>query len=204
MESNGTAEIDVPAPLISGEDARINERFHLFPKQRLEAVAIAGGIIGGLSGFYDGITISSLRYLTENGHRLPRTVGGWYFYHKKKNYVMIVDGFKQGFKQGGKLSLAVTGFFGLEAFFDRYIRKDTIDMFNTTAAAMITCGVYGVYNRLSRIQTIKYIKRGSLMGLSLGFSQDMLVWIRGGRIWYMDSLGIQNPRASKEETIFEA
>lgn len=186
-------------------DMRIHERFHLYPKDRLQAVAIVGGIIGAFSGFYDGVSMASLRYLTENGHRLPRKVGGWYFYHKKKNYVMIMNGCKEGLKQGTKLSLTVTGFFGLEAFFDTYVRHNTIDLLNTTAAAMITCGVYGVYHRLSKVQTIKYVKRGALLGLSLGFSQDMLIWIRGGRIWYLESLGIVNPRIqAKEDTLFEA
>lgn len=176
------------------DDARKNERFHLFPKERLEAVSMVSGFVGVGTGFYEGIKHSSLRYLTENGHRLPRTVGGWYFYHKKKNYVMILQGCKDGLKQGTKFSIGVTTFFGIELLIDKYLRNNTIDFLNTTGAGMLMAGIYGSWNRLSRVQTIGYIRKGGLLGLSMGFAQDLMIWTRGGRIWYIDKLGIKNPR----------
>lgn len=173
-------------------DPYINERFHLAPYQRLGAVASVGGIIGAFSGFYEGIKLGSLRYLTENGHRLPRTVGGWYFYHKKKNYVMIVGGCKAAVIQSIKFSGAVTGLFAIEAAID-YVRNQ-IDFANTTVAAAITAGTYAWYNKLTRVQSANYIKKGGLLGLSLGVTQDLIIWRRGGHIWYMDKLGIVNPQ----------
>lgn len=173
-------------------DPAINERFHLFPYQRLGAVASVGGLIGAFSGFYEGIKIGSLRYLIENSHRLPRTVGGWYFYHKKKNYVMIVGGCKLALVQGAKYSGAMTGLFGIEAIID-YIRG-TIDFASTTAAATITAGTYAWYTQLSRMQSANYMKKGALLGLSLGVTQDLIIWRRGGHIWYMDKLGVVNPQ----------
>lgn len=174
-------------------DLRINERFHLFPFERLQALSMTSGVIGGFSGVYDGIKSSSLRYLTENGHRLPKTVGGWYFYHKKKNYVMIIAGAKNGVRQGLKYSVAVGGFFGLEWLIDTYVRG-TIDFMNTTAAATIFSGFYSAYNKLSRVQSIGYIKKGGALGLSLGITQDLLIFARGGRVWYLDKLGIRIPK----------
>lgn len=182
-------------------DPQREERFHLFPEERLKVVAILGGCVGGMQGFYLGVKIASLRYLTENGHRLPTKVGGWYFYHKKKNYVMLVNGIRLACVLGGKMSLAVTGFFGLEYAIDRYVRGGTIDLANTTAAAMISGAIFGVYNGLSRIQTVKYVKQGAILGLSLGISQDLMIWTRGGKVWYMDKLGILNPRFKHEREV---
>ena len=99
------ADISIDAESIETQDLRRNERFHMYPSERLEAFTLTAGIIGGFAGFFDGVKRASLRYLTENSHRMPKTVGGWYFYHKKKNYVMIIDGCATGFKQGCKLSL---------------------------------------------------------------------------------------------------
>ena len=92
-------------------DVRYNERFNMFPLERVQSIAMITGTIGGFAGFYEGIKTSSLRYLTENGHRLPKNVGGWYFYHKKKNYVMLTQGLKTGLRQGTKYSLLVSLFF---------------------------------------------------------------------------------------------
>lgn len=175
-------------------DWRRNERFHMFPRERMKAFAAVGGVIGGLSGFYSGIKQASLRYLTENGHRLPRTVGGWYFYHKKKNYVMIIQGFKQGVRLGTKYTGGVLAFFGTELLIDKYLRNGTIDFLNTTLAGMVWAGFYGKWRQLSRVQIVNQIKRGGMLGLSIGVAQDLMIWTRGGRIWYIDRLGIKNPR----------
>lgn len=186
------------------EDPRANERFHMYPMQRIKAVSLAGGVLGACSGFYDGVRLSSLRYLTENSHRLPKTVGGWYFYHKKKNYIMIINGSKEAAKQALKFSSIITVFFGLEAIIDKYIRYDTIDFLNTTIASALTFGTYGIYNNLSTRQTINYMKRGSLLGLSMGVSEDLLIWSRGGKIWYMDKIGIMSPHRNKDDDLFHA
>ncbi|MCP8718560.1 MAG: hypothetical protein M5F18_04595 [Asgard group archaeon] len=138
-----------------------------------------------MAGFYDGVRTSSLRYLTENAHRLPKTVGGWYFYHKKKNYIMVVSGVKQALKTGFKFGGAVGGFFGMEYLFDS-VRGNTIDFMNTTAAALITSTVYARFNQLSYIQTRKMIVKCSALGLFLGLAQDYLIHARKGRVWYFD------------------
>ncbi|KAG7192155.1 uncharacterized protein KQ657_002520 [Scheffersomyces spartinae] len=160
-----------------------------------ETMALLAALVGGVSGFYEGTKLSSLRYLTENGHRLPTTVGGWYFYHKKKNYVMLLSGMKTGLKHSFRYSVSVTSFFGLEWILDTYVRSGTIDMANTTIASMISAFGYAKLNHLSAIQTRKYMGRGFLLGLSLGFTQDMLIFTRGGYVWYLDKLGIKNPQA---------
>lgn len=64
-----------------------------------------------MSGFYDGVQKAAARYLLENGHRLPKTKGGWYFYHKRKNYEIIVGGTSTGIKRGLKYGGAVGSLF---------------------------------------------------------------------------------------------
>ncbi|CUM65470.1 uncharacterized protein PRCAT00003112001 [Priceomyces carsonii] len=178
-----------------------NDRFHLRPAERMKAVASVSALIGGMTGLYEGIKTSSLRYLAENGHRLPRNVGGWYFYHKRKNYVMIINGCKEGVKLGLKFSTAVTGFFGLEWFIDSYVRNGTIDFLNTTIAATISSSVYALYRGLSGTQMRSYMKKGCALGLSFGISQDLLIFVRGGHIWYLDGLGIKNPRKIEDSKL---
>lgn len=92
-------------------DPRQNERFHLYPRDRIEALATTSGLIGLMSGFYDGVQKAAARYLLENGHRLPKTKGGWYFYHKRKNYEIIVGGTSTGIKRGLKYGGAVGSLF---------------------------------------------------------------------------------------------
>ncbi|RLV90112.1 hypothetical protein JA1_004815 [Spathaspora sp. JA1] len=168
-------------------DLRKNERFHMYPKDRIYALTITGAVIGGGVGFYDGIKLASLRYLIENGHRLPKTVGGWYFYHKKKNYVMLVSGVKAGLYQSLKYSSLIGCFFGLEYGFD-YIRNNTVDFINTTCAASILTSVYVATHQLSPRQSRKLIFKGTAIGLGLGLIQDFLISQRNGRIWYLEKL----------------
>lgn len=161
-----------------------SERFHLKPYDRLMAVATVSGAIGMSLGFYEGIKLSSLRYLTENAHRLPTTVGGWYFYHKKKNYVMVIAGCKQAVKYGLKYSLGVSSFFAIEAGLD-YVRH-TKDFLNTTLAGTLMAFAYGTSKHMSRVQRLNYVKKGGFLALMLGIGQDFLISARGGDIWYVN------------------
>lgn len=181
---------------MNSPDARSNERFHMFPLERVQNIAMLAGTIGVFTGFYEGIKVSSLRYLTENGHRLPKNVGGWYFYHKKKNYVMLTQGLKTGVRQGAKYGSAMSVFFATEALLDQI--RGQIDFINTTINSTLFFTGYGVYKQLSRQQVINYGKKGLFFGLSIGFCQDLMIWIRGGNIWYIDELGIKNPRFSPD------
>lgn len=188
---------------VAQEDPRLNERFHIFPKERIEALAGTAGVVGALSGFYDGVQLSSLRYLVENGHRLPKTVGAWYFYHKKKNYVMMIGGVRAAVIQGVKYSSAVGSVFALEAMIDHYVRNDAIDFVNTTAASMIVAASYAACNRMTYPLTKRLVLRGMGFGLSLGITQDLLIFARGGHVWYLNKIGIKNPVSAKEVTPLE-
>lgn len=163
-----------------------NERFHLKPYDRITAVATASGLIGMGLGFYEGIKLSSLRYLTENAHRLPKTVGGWYFYHKKKNYVMVIAGCQNAVRHGLRYSLGVSSFFLLEAGLD-YVRHAT-DFMNTTIAGSMVAFAYGTSKHMSRVQRLNYVKKGGFLALVLGIGQDFMISARGGDVWYAKRL----------------
>ena len=165
-------------------DPRLSERFHLYPRDRIEALATTSGLIGLMSGFYDGVQKSAARYLLENGHRLPKTKGGWYFYHKRKNYEIIVGGTSEGIKRGLKYGGAVGSLFLLEYGLD--YGRGQIDFLNTTLAALIGTTVYTRFQHLSRLQTRKMIMRGTTAGLLLGIIQDSLIYARLGHLWYVD------------------
>ncbi|WVQ77178.1 hypothetical protein IAR50_006861 [Cryptococcus sp. DSM 104548] len=58
----------------------------------------------GLSiGFVRGGSRARLRFLAENAHRMPKTVGGWYFYTKTRNYRVIQGALKSGGRYGAAL-----------------------------------------------------------------------------------------------------
>ena len=62
---------------------------------------------------------ASLRFLAENAHRPPRTVEGWYFYKKTKNYRVMWGGLKGAGVEATRLSLIGAGYVGLEMGMER-------------------------------------------------------------------------------------
>lgn len=65
-------------------------------------------------GFLRGSRAASLRFLAENAHRAPKTVEEWYFYHKSKNYRVILGGLKQSGRDGARLGGAGVLWVGFE------------------------------------------------------------------------------------------
>lgn len=159
------------------------QRFHLHPTIRLSGIAFFSGFYGLLSGGRKTYNETSLRFLAENSHRLPKTKGHWYFYHKRKNYVCMKESLGAGMKTGIKYSFVATSYFGLEAFFD-YVRGK-IDFINTTAATVIAGGSYAKYHQLSKYATLKMMKNGLFIGLINGVMQDALYYVRNGELWYL-------------------
>ncbi|GEQ71343.1 hypothetical protein JCM33374_g5026 [Metschnikowia sp. JCM 33374] len=159
-----------------------SQRLHLFPKERVYTVAVVAAMVGSGQGFFSGVKSSSLRYLTENAHRLPRTVGGWYFYHKKKNYIMLLAGFKQAATLAVKYSIGVSAFLGVEAGLD--FTRGTTDFINTTIVGAAASYAFGSYKHMTRVQKFNYVKKGSLLALCYGLAQDAMIYGRGGYVWY--------------------
>lgn len=162
-----------------------NERLHATPYDRLRAVAVGSACIGAASGLYEGIKSSSLRYLTENAHRLPTTVGGWYFYHKRKNYVMITSACRQAVISATRFSAGVSTYFLLEALLDEI--RGTKDFLSSAAAGGALTYLLGYFKHMTPIQRFGYARRGLFIGMVLGIAQDGLMNSRGGYIWYVQA-----------------
>ncbi|KAJ3981538.1 hypothetical protein F5890DRAFT_1535106 [Lentinula detonsa] len=89
-------------------------RIHLAVPTRLLIVPSVAFIVGATIGLVRGGRASSLRFLAENAHRPPRTVKGWYFYNKTKNYRVLLGGMKGAAKESGKLVAISVGWVGIE------------------------------------------------------------------------------------------
>lgn len=152
---------------------------------RVSLTVLAGGTYGLMSGFYGGFKRGSLQFLALNAHRLPKTKGAWYFYHKRKNYVVLKSGFLSGFRGAFKFGTATGAYFGLEAYLD-YIRG-TIDFLSTTTAATTVGVAYALTSRLSKVQTMTSARNAFLFGLGTGLIQDGLRYMRGNDVWYLPS-----------------
>ncbi|OZJ01816.1 hypothetical protein BZG36_04815, partial [Bifiguratus adelaidae] len=103
------------------ETAKAEKPFHplaragLLPQERILLMTIVGSLWGFVAGSYIGGRQSGLQYLAENAHRLPRTVQGWYFYHKTKNYKVMYGGIKRGARYAGQTGAVVMAYATLEA-----------------------------------------------------------------------------------------
>ncbi|KAF9046065.1 hypothetical protein BDZ89DRAFT_1007864 [Hymenopellis radicata] len=75
-------------------------RISLTVPPRLLVLPPAIFLLASTIGFVRGSRAASLRFLAENAHRPPRTVQGWYFYQKTKNYRVAFAGLKGAGKEG--------------------------------------------------------------------------------------------------------
>ncbi|KAA8916351.1 hypothetical protein TRICI_001494 [Trichomonascus ciferrii] len=167
------------------------QRLNLAPVVRVTLAGSIGGLYGLATGFYNGFTRSALQYLAENAHRMPSTKGGWYFYHKRKNYVVLKVGMVQGFKQMVRFGAIASTYFGIEAYIDRI--RGTID-FGSSMLAAGTVGLgYGLTAGLSRKQTIRSARSFMIFGGIVGFLQDVIRYKKGNDVWYVRRLQRQTP-----------
>ncbi|CAG8776082.1 18708_t:CDS:1 [Racocetra persica] len=111
-------------------------RASLTPTERITTVLYFTGAWSLILGSYEGGKKAGLQYLAENAHKLPTTKGGWYFYHKRKNYRIIIGGMKSGVRLAMKTSLVCLTFTGLEAMLDE-VRKEN-DFLNSCGAGLTT------------------------------------------------------------------
>lgn len=102
--------------------------------------------IGSLWGFGIGAFIggrqSGLQYLAENAHKLPTTVQGWYFYHKTKNYKMMLGGVKKGIRYAGRTGGLCLLYGTLEAGLDEV--KGQADVVNSVTAGVATGTIFSI------------------------------------------------------------
>lgn len=105
------------------------------------AISSIGGFSAGMFlGAVSGAQTAGLRFRAENSHRLPKSSKGWYFYHKSKNYHMMLQAPKSGLKLGAKMSLLIAGFYVVEEAVDEL--REQRDFLSTTIAGLSVGGVY--------------------------------------------------------------
>jgi hypothetical protein len=81
---------------------------------RVYTVPLGAVLLGTVIGVNRGARLASLRFLAENAHRMPRTQKGWYYYHKTKNYRIVLGALRGAARDGGYLGVATLGWVGLE------------------------------------------------------------------------------------------
>lgn len=129
---------------------------------------LAGLCVGGLIGFVRGSRGASLRFLAENAHRAPRTVQGWYFYNKTKNYRVVLGGLKRGGKDAAALALTAAGWVGIEEGMRRWVGDEgggqPYGALTEVAAGLGTAGVFCAVYRLP----LKTARRAVFLGGTIG------------------------------------
>lgn len=95
-------------------DTEERTQFRLYIPREYYLVPLSTTTAGLALGFLRGARLSSLRYLAENAHRAPRTLEEWYFYHKTKNYRVLLGGLKASGREGVRLGAAGCLWVGIE------------------------------------------------------------------------------------------
>jgi len=141
----------------------VNPRFYLLPG--------AAFIVGTAIGLTRGSRLAGLRFRAENAHRPPKTLRGWYFYQKTKNYRMILGGLQEAGKHGSKLGLTAMGWVGAE----EALRKIGWDDVSELGAGLFTAGTFSAVYRLPWKATGRIIS----LGLMVGGTMRGLRWMQG-------------------------
>jgi hypothetical protein len=141
-------------------------RVGMAPGPRIALVTGTGAFWGFTFGAFIGGRQAGLQYLAENAHRLPRTKDGWYFYHKTKNYRVLLGGIRQGMRQAGRMGTVCLVYSGLEGIMDRL--RDQVSPIHSTLAGIITAGLFATITKLPRQSTRYALQIGFAVGLSTG------------------------------------
>ncbi|RIA98991.1 hypothetical protein C1645_685253 [Glomus cerebriforme] len=159
-------------------------RANLTPYQRISTTSLLGGIWGFILGSREGAKRSSLQYLAERAHILPKTKEQWYFYHKNKNYKVILGAVKVGLPYAAKMGSLCFLYSGLETALD-FIRKEN-DIINSFVAGIMSGAVVSGIYRLPRQSTKYALIIGASIGLMTGGLQDIIRHKQGQKIWYLE------------------
>ncbi|KAG1350344.1 hypothetical protein G6F62_003302 [Rhizopus arrhizus] len=183
----GEASFSSVPPVITTESEKDTSmlRAGLEEKPRVILMTTIGSLWGFGIGAFLGGRQSGLQYLAENAHKLPTTVQGWYFYHKTKNYKMMLGGMKKGMRYAGKTGGLCLLYGSLEAALDG--ARQEPDVLNSVAAGVMTGTIFSTLTKLSR-GSFKYsIMFGATFGLVAGGLSDLHRFASGHQT-YLSSL----------------
>ncbi|PVU97991.1 hypothetical protein BB559_001823 [Furculomyces boomerangus] len=115
------------------------------------------------------------QYLAEKSHNLPTTVEGWYYYHKWKNYRVIMGAVKKATYYGVRIGAVTAMYQIIEATLDRYAFGYTCVASSVVSGSIssLTCAIIA---RLPKSSFKRLIKMGTFGGLCIGVMQDGVNW----------------------------
>ncbi|WWD17464.1 hypothetical protein CI109_101905 [Kwoniella shandongensis] len=95
----------------SSSSSASSSRISLTIPTSLLILPTTAALIGLSIGVVRGGNKARLRFLAENAHRQPKTVQGWYFYTKTRNYRVFFGALRSGGKYALGLGGATAGYF---------------------------------------------------------------------------------------------
>ncbi|KAF3932815.1 hypothetical protein ABW19_dt0208584 [Dactylella cylindrospora] len=127
---------------------------------------------------------ASLQFRAENAHRLPRSQKDWFFYHRSRNYYSAYRAFVAGWRR----ALGMCGYVGLFVIAENGVdvARGRVDFLGTVVAGGVTGGVFGGVNKLPLATTALTVKKGLWYGFLYGVAQDVMLSLRGERIFWID------------------
>ncbi|KAJ7638600.1 hypothetical protein FB45DRAFT_740467 [Roridomyces roridus] len=148
--------------------------YKLTISSRLYTVPLGAVLLGAVIGVNRGARLASLRFLAENAHRTPHTQKGWYYYHKTKNYRVILGALRGATRDGLYLGTVTAGWVGLEEGL-RAVGWGPVAM---SGAGLGTAGIFCALYRLGWARGRQIM----LLGLVGGGSGDLVKnWIEKRR-----------------------
>jgi len=144
-------------------DLQGRDAFHLAIPPRLILLPGAAILAGTVIGLVRGSRRVSLQFLAENAHRPPRTVQGWYFYNKTKNYKVMLGGLQQAGVDASKLCVTALGWVAIEESLERV----QLGEFKEVCAGAGTAGLFSAIYRLSLRTTGRTVLLGTVVGCGM-------------------------------------
>ena len=141
--SSSLVETQIEGPQRENAASKM-ERLSLPFPARLPVAIFAALVAGGALGLSQGGKMAGMRFRAEHAHVFPTTTTGWYFYHKTKNYHIMLGGLKEGLKMGARVSFWAGSLLVVEEALDRSRRSKSF--LSTTIAGLSVAGAFSAWS----------------------------------------------------------
>jgi len=130
----------------------------------------SGALAGLLFGIYVGARTRRLQFLAENAHRLPKTVKGWFYYHRERNYQCLKAAADEGIRQAVRFGSVMGGFAAIETAIDLVRQRE--DVVSTLMAGVTSTLVFSLVYQLPQSSTRRALMFGVGISGIVGLLQD--------------------------------